>query len=66
MDDRFRELDYFTPSVKYSELVALSDKRKVELNLVGYNYRKLSKQNLREKFGFELHHIIPNYRQANK
>ncbi len=66
MDDRFRELEDFTPSVKYLELVALSDKRKIELNLVGYNYRKLSKQNLREKFGFELHHIIPNYRQANK
>ena len=66
MDNRFRELDGFTPSKKYLELVALSDRRKVELNLVGYNYWKLSKQNLREKFGFELHHIIPNYRQTSK
>ena len=66
MDNRFKELDNFTPSAKYLELISISERRKIELNLVGFNYRKLSRQKLREKFGFELHHIIPNYRQKDK
>lgn len=66
MDNRFKELDSFTPSAKYLELISISERRKIELNLVGFNYRKLSRQKLREKFGFELHHIIPNYRQKDK
>lgn len=65
MDNRFKRLNNFTPSAKYLELIAVSEKRKIELNLVGFNYRKLCKQKLRVKFGFELHHIIPNYRQKN-
>ena len=57
----------FKPSEEYRKLVEISSARKALLNLDNsFNYKKLGRQKLFEKYKYELHHIIPRYRFKNK
>ena len=56
----------FTPNDDYIRLIEISEKRKLDMGLVGIAYNKLSKMQLFEKYQYELHHIQPRYRFKNK
>lgn len=56
----------FEPCKDYLNLIELSNKRKVDLMLQQYNYKKLSKKQVYRNYGYELHHIVPRYRVHDK
>lgn len=55
----------FNPCSNYLELIERSNKRKNLLGLVNNNYSSLGKKNLYKTYGYERHHIIPNYRNKH-
>lgn len=55
----------FSPTDAYRDLIETSNARKENLGLSGLSYRQLQREGVRSKYGFELHHIVPNYRQKD-
>lgn len=56
----------FSPTDAYMDLIEISNARKENFGLGGLSYRQLQRKGVRSKYGFELHHIVPNYRQKDK
>lgn len=55
----------FSPTAAYMDLIEISNARKENFGLEGLSYRQLQRKGVRSKYGFELHHIVPNYRQKD-
>ena len=56
----------FFPTDAYMDLIEISNTRKENFGLNGLSYRQLQRKGVRSKYGFELHHIVPNYRQKKR